>query len=94
LQAHHRSTSEIWLVFHKRHTAEASLGYDDAIEEARHISRTTAGQRPRVGVFPTAGAVLPAGLHRVDRLCQRDATKAKRLSEAASLLQAGQKPGN
>jgi uncharacterized protein YdeI (YjbR/CyaY-like superfamily) len=34
LQEHHDSESEIWLVFHKRHTAETSLGYDDAVEEA------------------------------------------------------------
>src|SRR6516225_5280720 len=34
LQEHHDSESEIWLVFHKRHTAEPSLGYDDAVEEA------------------------------------------------------------
>jgi uncharacterized protein YdeI (YjbR/CyaY-like superfamily) len=34
LEAHHESTSEIWLVFHKRHTAEGCLSYDDAVEEA------------------------------------------------------------
>ena len=40
LEAHHDSTSEIWLVFHKRHTAEECLGYDDAVEEALcYVSR-------------------------------------------------------
>jgi uncharacterized protein YdeI (YjbR/CyaY-like superfamily) len=34
LQAHHRSESVVWLVFHKRHTGTASLAYDDAVEEA------------------------------------------------------------
>ena len=35
LEAHHDSSSEIWLVFHKRHTAErVPLSYDDAVEEA------------------------------------------------------------
>src|ERR1700677_2989919 len=34
LEAHHSSTSEIWLVFHKRHTAQECLCYDDAVEEA------------------------------------------------------------
>jgi uncharacterized protein YdeI (YjbR/CyaY-like superfamily) len=34
LREHHDSESEIWLVFHKRHTAEKCLSYDDAVEEA------------------------------------------------------------
>lgn len=34
LEAHHQSESEIWLVFHKRHTATKSISYDDAVEEA------------------------------------------------------------
>ena len=34
LQKHHDSESGIWLVFHKRHTDEKSIGYDDAVEEA------------------------------------------------------------
>jgi uncharacterized protein YdeI (YjbR/CyaY-like superfamily) len=34
LQKNHRSESDIWLVFHKRHTAVKCLGYEDAIEEA------------------------------------------------------------
>jgi len=34
LQQHHDSKSEIWLVFHKRHTGVTSISYDDAVEEA------------------------------------------------------------
>src|SRR5215470_14646892 len=34
LREHHDSVSEIWLVFHKRHTKETSISYDDAVEEA------------------------------------------------------------
>lgn len=34
LQRHHASASEIWLVFHKRHTKVASVSYADAVEEA------------------------------------------------------------
>lgn len=34
LAGHHSSVSEIWLVFHKRHTGVSCLSYDDAIEEA------------------------------------------------------------
>ena len=34
LQAHHRSRSELWLVFFKRHTGSESIPYDDAVEEA------------------------------------------------------------
>jgi uncharacterized protein YdeI (YjbR/CyaY-like superfamily) len=34
LAEHHASESEIWLVFHKRGSAETSLLYEDAIEEA------------------------------------------------------------
>jgi uncharacterized protein YdeI (YjbR/CyaY-like superfamily) len=34
LRAHHRSRSEIWVVFHKRHTATRCISYDDAVEEA------------------------------------------------------------
>ncbi|HUO84944.1 MAG TPA: YdeI/OmpD-associated family protein [Thermoanaerobaculia bacterium] len=34
LEKHHRSKSEIWLVFHKRHTGVKSVGYDQAVEEA------------------------------------------------------------
>jgi uncharacterized protein YdeI (YjbR/CyaY-like superfamily) len=34
LATHHDSTSEIWLVFFKRHTGETSLAYSDAVDEA------------------------------------------------------------
>ena len=34
LREHHDSQSEIWLVFHKRHTSARSCSYDDAVEEA------------------------------------------------------------
>jgi uncharacterized protein YdeI (YjbR/CyaY-like superfamily) len=34
LRTHHASESEIWLVFHKRHTAKSQMTYDDAVEEA------------------------------------------------------------
>ena len=34
LRKHHDSTSEIWLIFHKRHTAKTSISYDDSVEEA------------------------------------------------------------
>ena len=34
LREHHGSVSVIWLVFHKRHTSEESISYDDAVEEA------------------------------------------------------------
>lgn len=34
LAAHHNSESEIWLIFHKRHTGKASVAYDDAVDEA------------------------------------------------------------
>ncbi|MDQ6677358.1 MAG: YdeI/OmpD-associated family protein [Acidobacteriota bacterium] len=34
LQEHHDSEPGIWLVFHKQHTAEASISYDAAVEEA------------------------------------------------------------
>jgi len=34
LAEHHDSESEVWLVFHKRHTSRASIAYDDAVDEA------------------------------------------------------------
>ena len=34
LAEHHASESEIWLVFHKRHTGVASIDYQDALDEA------------------------------------------------------------
>jgi uncharacterized protein YdeI (YjbR/CyaY-like superfamily) len=34
LQAHHRTVSEIWLVFDKRHTGRSCVAYEDAVEEA------------------------------------------------------------
>jgi uncharacterized protein YdeI (YjbR/CyaY-like superfamily) len=34
LEGHYDSTSEIWLVFYKRHTGVATMSYDDAVEEA------------------------------------------------------------
>lgn len=34
LRAHHESESEIWLVFHKRHTGVTCIEYADAVEEA------------------------------------------------------------
>ena len=34
LGAHHDSESEIWLVFHKRHTGRASIPYADALDQA------------------------------------------------------------
>ncbi len=34
LKEHHDSNTDIWLVFHKRHTGVTSISYDDAVEEA------------------------------------------------------------
>lgn len=34
LVGHHDSESEVWLVFHKRHTGQASITYEDAVDEA------------------------------------------------------------
>jgi uncharacterized protein YdeI (YjbR/CyaY-like superfamily) len=34
LDEHHSSESEVWLVFHKRHTGIASIDYKDALDEA------------------------------------------------------------
>lgn len=34
LAEHHDSDSEIWLIFHKRHTGVHSLTYEDAVREA------------------------------------------------------------
>lgn len=34
LARHHASESEVWLIFHKRHTGTPSVAYDDAVDEA------------------------------------------------------------
>jgi len=34
LEANHASATELWLVFHKKHTRKAGLTYDEAVEEA------------------------------------------------------------
>ena len=34
LTEHHASESEVWLIFHKRHTAVGSIDYKDALDEA------------------------------------------------------------
>jgi len=34
LSDHHDSESEVWLVFHKRHTGRTSIDYQDAVDEA------------------------------------------------------------
>lgn len=34
LAEHHDSESEVWLIFHKRHTGVASIAYLDALDEA------------------------------------------------------------
>ena len=34
LARHHASESEVWLIFHKRHTGKPSVAYDDAVDEA------------------------------------------------------------
>jgi len=34
LAEHHDSESEVWLIFHKRHTGIASIDYKDALDEA------------------------------------------------------------
>lgn len=34
LAEHHESESEVWLIFHKRHTGVASIDYKDALDEA------------------------------------------------------------
>jgi uncharacterized protein YdeI (YjbR/CyaY-like superfamily) len=34
LAKHHDSDAEVWLVFRKRHTGQASIAYDDAVNEA------------------------------------------------------------
>jgi uncharacterized protein YdeI (YjbR/CyaY-like superfamily) len=34
LATHHASASEVWLIFHKRHTGKPSVDYKDALDEA------------------------------------------------------------
>src|SRR5215510_13155501 len=34
LARHHDSESEVWLVFHKRHTGRTSISYEDAVDQA------------------------------------------------------------
>jgi uncharacterized protein YdeI (YjbR/CyaY-like superfamily) len=34
LAAHHRDRSQVWLLLHKKHVEEPSVGYDEAVEEA------------------------------------------------------------
>ena len=34
LAKHHDSESEVWLIFHKRHTGRPSIAYGDALDEA------------------------------------------------------------
>ncbi len=34
LRKHHADTSEVWVVFDKKHTGKPALPYDDAVEEA------------------------------------------------------------
>jgi uncharacterized protein YdeI (YjbR/CyaY-like superfamily) len=34
LRRNHRTAKEIWLVYHKKHTGEPRLAYNDAVEEA------------------------------------------------------------
>src|SRR5256885_11535625 len=34
LAAHHASDTEVWLVFHKRHTGRKSIEYDDSVDQA------------------------------------------------------------
>lgn len=34
LHAHHRSSPGVWLVFHKRHTGRAAIGYEESVREA------------------------------------------------------------
>jgi uncharacterized protein YdeI (YjbR/CyaY-like superfamily) len=34
LAKHHASTSEVWLIFHKKHTGKPSVAYRDALDEA------------------------------------------------------------
>ncbi len=53
LKEHFDSTSEIWLVFHKRHTGVPSIGYDDAVEEGAVLRMDRPGRRPvRAEVHP------------------------------------------
>ncbi len=34
LAKHHDSESEVWLIFHKRHTGQPSIAYEDAVNES------------------------------------------------------------
>ncbi len=34
LEANHRSKQEIWLIYHKKHSGQPRISYDDAVEEA------------------------------------------------------------
>jgi len=59
LKEHSDSKSEIWLVFHKRHTGVASVPYDDAVEEAlcygwidSLVRRLDDAPRPSVSALP------------------------------------------
>ena len=34
LQQHYKSESEVWLVYHKKHSGKPRIPYNDAVEEA------------------------------------------------------------
>jgi uncharacterized protein YdeI (YjbR/CyaY-like superfamily) len=80
LQTHHQSTTETWLVYHKKHTGKPRVAYDAAVEEAlrfgwidglvRRVDEARFAQRftPR-----RPGSVWsPANIERVRRLVDQN----------------------
>jgi uncharacterized protein YdeI (YjbR/CyaY-like superfamily) len=60
LDTHHASASEIWLVFHKKHTGNASVAYLDALDEALCYG-WSAINRKRYAALEAEGRVKAAG---------------------------------
>lgn len=77
LAKHHESNSEVWLVFHKRHTGRSFIAYDDAVDEAlcfgwidSLIKRLDDDRYARKFTPRKPGSVISAHVHRLDRLRQ------------------------
>jgi len=96
LEARHDAETEIWLVYHKRHTKRPRIAYADAVEEALCFGwiDSVVRRRPRAWRNFTAFAPSYRRLYvRWIEAAVRQETRERRLAEATARLLENRKLG-
>ena len=97
LEKHHASSTDVWLVFHKRHTAIHSIDYENSVEEARDVPEYMERALKRDGAAWRCFEQLAPSYRRAYigwiASAKRAETKERRLREAVGRLAKGEKLG-